>query len=145
MRRTALVAAAVIALAAAGGASAYALHTIMLRPGHCTKVHGTKVCARKVTPRTLTVTVAPSPIGQTFGGNGDVTLAPMTLAHGVNVHWTSQPDSFGNNFFDVSSKPNDTDYVHFDNGNSTTSGTSYVPPGTYTFDVGADGAWTLSF
>jgi hypothetical protein len=98
-----------------------------------------------VTPRTFTVTVAPSPTGQTFSGNGDVTLAPMTLAHGVNVHWTSQPDSFGNNFFDVSSEPNDTDYVHFDNGNSTTSGTSYVPPGTYTFDVSADGAWTLSF
>jgi hypothetical protein len=129
MRRTALAAAAVIALAAAGGASAYALHTIMLRPGHCTKVHGTKVCARKVTPRTFTVTVAPSPIGQMFSGNGDVTLAPMTLAHGVNV----------------SSEPNDAGYVHFDNGNSTTSGTSYVPPGTYTFDVGADGAWTLSF
>jgi hypothetical protein len=35
-------------------------------------VHGTKVCARKVKPKT--VTVAPSPIGQTFSGNGDKTL-----------------------------------------------------------------------
>lgn len=143
MKRAALIAVVLVGLIAAGGASAYALRTIWLRPGHCRKVHGTKVCARKVRPKT--VTVAPSPIGQTFSGNGDKTLAPITLAHGVTVHWTSQPDSFGYNLFSVSSSPSDTRYVSFDNGNSSTSGTSYIPAGTYTFDVTASAAWTLSF
>jgi hypothetical protein len=145
VRRTALVVVAVLALLAAGGASAYALKTVFLRPGHCAKVHGTKVCARNVKAKTFTVTVAPSPIGETFTGNGDKTLAPVTLAHGVTVHWTSQPDSDGFNEFDVSSSAGDTTFVQFDNGNSTTSGTSFIPPGTYTLDVSASAAWTLSF
>jgi hypothetical protein len=51
MRRTALLAVLAVALLAAGGASAYALRTVFLKPGHCTKVHGTKVCARSVKPR----------------------------------------------------------------------------------------------
>jgi hypothetical protein len=145
VRRTALVVVAVLALLAAGGASAYALKTVFLEPGHCTKVHGTKVCARNVKAKTVTVTVAPSPIGDTFSGNGDKTLAPVTLAHGVTVHWTAQPDSDGFNEFDVSSSSGDTTFLEFDNGDSTTSGTSFVPPGTYTFDVSASAAWTISF
>lgn len=143
MRRAVLIATVALSLLAAGGASAYALRTVWLQPGHCTKVHGTKVCARTVKPRT--VTVAPSPIGKTFSGNGTGTLAPMTLAHGVTVHWTSQPDSSGFNLFSVSSQSSDTHFVTFDNGNGATSGTSYIPPGTYTFDVNASAAWTLSF
>src|SRR5262245_14348135 len=84
VRRVTLLVAVGLALLVAGGASAYVLRTIWLRPGHCTKLHGTKVCARKVKPRTVsqTVTVGPSPIGATFSGNGDKTLAPLTLAHG---------------------------------------------------------------
>lgn len=142
VRRTVLIAVALLALLAAGGASAYALRTVWLKPGRCTKVHGTRVCARKVKPKT--VTVAPSPIGQTFSGNGSKTLNPMTLSHGVTVHWTSQPDAFNNNYFSVSGSSGTT-FVSFDNGNSSTSGASYIPPGTYTFDVSATGAWTLSF
>jgi hypothetical protein len=132
---------------AAGGASAYALRTLWLRPGHCMKVHGTRVCARSVTPRTrtVTVTVAPSPIGRTFSGNGDQMLAPVTLSHGVEVSWTAQPDPDGFNDFTVSSEPNGTNFVEFDNGAGATSGKSYVPPGTYVFDVTASAAWTLSF
>lgn len=84
-------------------------------------------------------------VGQTFSGNGDKTLAPLTLAHGVTVHWMSQPDSDGFNEFDVSSSAGDTTFVGFDNGNSTTSGTSYIPPGTYTLDISASAAWTISF
>jgi hypothetical protein len=149
VRRGLLLVVAVLALAAAGGASAYALRTIWLKPGHCTKLHGTKVCARSVSPRTsistFTVTVAPSPIGQTFSGNGDQTLAPLTLSHGVEVSWTAQPDSNGFNEFEVTSGANDTNFVEFDNGDGTTSGSSYVPAGTYTFDVSASAAWTLSF
>lgn len=147
MKRTALIAVVVLGLVAAGGASAYALRTIWLRPGHCAKVHGTRVCARKVKPRTatVTVTVAPSPIGRTFSGNGNQTLAPVTLPHGVTVHWTAQPDADGFNEFSVTSSATDTNFVQFDNGNSTTSGMSYVPPGTYTFDVTASAAWTISF
>jgi hypothetical protein len=145
VRRGLFIVVAVVALAAAGGASAYALHTIFLKPGHCTKIHGTKVCARTIKPRTFTITVAPSPIGQTFTGNGDKTLAPMTLPHGVTVQWTSQPDSDGFNLFDVESQPDDTHFVSFDNGDGTASGSSYIPPGTYTFDITAGAAWTLSF
>jgi hypothetical protein len=145
MRRTILVAVLAAALLAAGGASAYALRTVFLKPGHCTKVHGTKVCARSVKPKLVTVTVTPSPVGQTFSGNGDKTLPPVTLAHGVTVHWTAQPDSDGFNEFDVSSSAGDTTFVQFDNGNSTTSGTSFIPPGSYTLDVSASAAWTISF
>jgi hypothetical protein len=163
-----VIAAASLVLLAAGTASAYAVQKIMLRPGSCTTVHGVKVCARHaptqtVTNRvtdvvnrtetatvvdttTLTVTVAPSPIGQTFSGSGSKTLDPMTLPHGVTVHWTSQPDSIGDNWFSVSSSINDTNYIYFGNGNSgATSGSSYVPAGTYTFSVSADNTWTLSF
>jgi hypothetical protein len=147
VRRVTLLVAVALALLAAGGASAYALRMIWLRPGHCTKVHGTKVCARKVKPRTITqtVTVGPSPIGETFSGNGDKTLAPLTLAHGVTVQWTAQPDADGFNSFQVTSSPTDESFVEFDNGDSTTSGSSYIPPGTYTFEVIASAAWTLSF
>ncbi|HEY1565159.1 MAG TPA: hypothetical protein VGF72_10795 [Gaiellaceae bacterium] len=148
MRKAVLLAAAVLVLAAAGGASAYALTTIFVRPGHCTKVHGTKVCARAVKPRTVnvTVTVAPSPIGQTFSGNGDATLAPLTLPQGVTAQWTAHPDSDGNNQFAVSSSPTDENFIEFDNGDDgATTGSSFIPPGTYTLDVTANAAWSLSF
>jgi hypothetical protein len=150
-RKLALIVVAVVALAAAGVAGAYGLKRITLKPGHCTtlkvvrgsKTIKTKVCAKKVKPKT--VTVAPSPIGKTFSGNGDETLAPITLPHGVTAHWTSAADSYGDNIFSVSSSPNDTNIVDFGNGNSSTSGTSYIPAGTYTLQVIASGAWTLSF
>jgi hypothetical protein len=138
------VALVVLVLLAAGGASAVALRTILLRPGQCTTVKGTRVCARKVKPRT--VTVAPSPIGKTFSGNGTQTLAPLTLTHGVNVRWTAQPDSYGYNLFSVTGNcSNPSKFVFFDNGNNATSGSSYVPAGTCTFQVTASGPWTLSF
>jgi hypothetical protein len=145
--RKVVVLAVVMLLLGAGGASAYALHTIFIRPGHCTKVHATKVCARKVAPKTVseTVTVGPSPIGETFSGNGDKTLPPLTLSHGVTVNWTSKPDSDGFNQFSVSSSPDDANFVEFDNGNGSASGSSYIPAGTYTFDITAGAAWTLSF
>ncbi len=75
-----LIAAIFVALVCAGGASAYALHTIMLSPGHCRRIGDTKVCARRGKTKTVTTTVAASPIGKTFSGNGDSTLAPLTLA-----------------------------------------------------------------
>jgi hypothetical protein len=139
-----------LALAGAGVASAYALRTIFLSPGHCKRVHGTKVCARRVKPvtrtSTVSVTVAPSSTGQKLSGNGDTTLAPMTIpANGVVVHWTAQADQFGDNSFLVSSSPSDVNFVEFDNGSGATSGTSFVPAGTYTFEVNASAAWTLSF
>jgi len=143
MRRATLVA-VVLLLLAVGSASAYAVRTVFIKPGHCTKVHGTKVCARSVPPKTLTVG-PPSPIGQKFTGNGDKTLAPLTISHGVTVTWTSQPDSEGFNQFAVSSSPDDARFVEFDNGDSSSSGSSYIPPGTYTFEITAGAAWTLSF
>jgi hypothetical protein len=139
MKRLTLIAVALVALTAAGAASAFALHTIMLGPGHCTKVRGTKVCARAVKPKT--VTVSPTAIGKTVTGNGSQQIAPLTIPkNGVTVRWTAQPDSYGNNIFQVSGNG-----VIFDNGNSTISGTSFIPAGTYTFSVVASGAWTLSF
>jgi hypothetical protein len=143
VRRVVLIA-VVLLLLGAGGASAYALRTVFIKPGHCTKVHGTKVCARSVPPKTVTVG-APSPIGETFTGNGDKTLAPLTLPHSVTVTWTSQPDSNGLNQFAVSSDPTDANFVEFDNGSGSSSGSSFVPAGTYTFEITAGAAWTLSF
>lgn len=137
-RRITLATAAVVALALAGGASAYALKTILVSPGRCTTVSHVKVCARQVKPKT--VTVSPSPIGKTLSGNGSQTLAPITLAHGVNVRWTSSLDSYGDNMLSVY-----CGLSHFDNGNGGTSGQSYLPAGTYTCSLIASAAWTLSF
>lgn len=95
---------------------------------------------------TTTVTVAPSPIGKNFSGNGSSTLAPVTIpANGVTVQWTAQPDQFGDNLFDVSSSPSDANFIDFDNGSGATSGSSFIPAGTYTFQVSASATWTLSF
>jgi len=149
VRKGVLLVAAVLALLVAGGASAYVVaRTIWLKPGHCRVVNGRKVCARKATPRTVThtTTVAPSSTGQAFSGNGGSTLAPMTIPpNGVVVHWTAQPDQFGDNSFVVSSSPDDAISVEFDNGSGATSGSSFVPAGTYTFEVTASATWTLSF
>jgi hypothetical protein len=138
-----LLAAIVVALVCAGAASAYALRTIMLSPGHCTRVGHTKVCAKRA--KVKTVTVASSPLGQTFSGNGDSTLAPLTLTAGDQVHWTAQPDSDGDNFFDVISGQSDTNFVEFDNGDGSTSGSTFIPAGTYTFTVDASATWSISF
>lgn len=164
--RVALVAAAVAALVAAGGASAYAIsHTIMLSPGHCKKVHGQKVCARnakaktvvqnhtatatvaKTATQTVTVTAAPSPIGKTFNGAGDKTLPPLTIpGAGDTVTWTSQPYTEGQtyNSFQVFCGT-----YSFSNGggtNGTTSGSTFLPAGRYTCNVTADDeSWTISF
>ena len=35
-------------------------------------------------------------------------------------------------------------FVEFDNGSGATSGSSFIPAGTYTFET-ASAAWTLSF
>jgi len=149
VRKGVLLVAAVLALLVAGGASAYVVaRTIWLKPGHCRVVNGRKVCARKATPRTVThtTTVAPSSTGQAFSGNGGSTLAPMTIPpNGLVVHWTAQPDQFGDNSFVVSSSPDDAISVEFDNGSGATSGSSFVPAGTYTFEVTASATWTLSF
>ena len=56
-----------------------------------------------------------------------------------------EPDADGFNEFPVSSSPDDQRFVEFDNGDSSTSGSSYIPAGTYTFQVLASAAWTLSF
>jgi hypothetical protein len=148
MKRALIATVGVLALVAAGGASAYALtRTVTLAPGHCKKIHGTRVCARKVKPRT--VTVSPSPIGKTFSGSGSETLAPVTIpGKGDMVHWTSQPlnDGIGDiyNVFSVACGEHD-----FDNGGSldgSTSGSSFLPAGTYTCQVTADdGGWSIAF
>ena len=36
-------------------------------------------------------------------------------------------------------------FVEFDNGSGATSGSSFIPAGTYRFEVTASAAWTLSF
>lgn len=133
---------AVTALVFAGAAAGYGVSTIYLEPGACTRVAKTRVCARKAMPVTVTVV---SKMGRTVKGDGAETLAPITLAHGVEVHWTSQPDSMGFNIFSVYSSPSDTTQINFDNGDSGTSGESYVGPGTYTLSVVASGTWTMSF
>jgi hypothetical protein len=64
---------------------------------------------------------------------------------GVTVHWTAQPDQFGDNSFDVSSSPDDANFIDFDNGSGATSGSSFIPAGTYTLQVSASATWTLGF
>jgi hypothetical protein len=143
VKRRVVLGAAIAVLVFAGAAAAYGVSTIYLRPGACTTVGKTKVCARKVAP--VTVTDSSPTIGKTFKGNGAETLPPITLAHGDEVHWLSKPDSMGFNVFSVYSSPGDTASVSFDNGDSGTSGESYIGPGTYTLSVTASGSWSISF
>jgi hypothetical protein len=80
-----------------------------------------------------------------FSGNGGSTLPPLTIPpNGVIVHWTAQLDQFGEKSFVVSSS-NDANSVEFDNGSGATSGSSFIPAKTYTFEVTASAAWTVSF
>jgi hypothetical protein len=141
--RRPLLLAAVALLVFAGAAAAYGVSTIYLKPGACTKVANTRVCARKAPA--VTVTVSAPGLGRTIKGNGAQTLAPITFPRGIEVHWTSQPDSTGFNIFAVNSGPGDPNPVNFDNGDSATSGQSYVSAGTHTLSVTASGTWTLSF
>jgi hypothetical protein len=146
VKKAALLIATTLALLAAGGAGAYAVaKTVSLAPGHCKTIHGTKVCAKNARPKT--VIVSPSPIGKAFSGAGDETLAPLTIPkNGDIVHWTSQPYNDGvgdiSNQFSVFCGAQD-----FDNGSDgATSGSSFVPAGTYTCQIIAnDGGWTVSF
>jgi hypothetical protein len=147
-RRRVLVAVVLLTLLAAGGASsAILVRTITLRPGQCRRVNiRTRVCAARARTVTRTVTVAPSSIGKSFSGNGSQTLQPLQIPRAVYVHWTAQLDAYGFNMFHVSGDcSNPFNYVFFDNGNNATSGSSYVPAGTCTFQVTASGPWTLSF
>jgi hypothetical protein len=147
-RRRVLVAVVVMALLAAGGAaSAIALRTITLRPGRCVRVtRTTRVCAARARTVTRTVTVAPSSIGKSFSGNGSKTLLPLKIPRAVYVKWTAQRDAYGYTLFSASAScSNPFNYVFFDSGTNATSGSSYVPAGTCTFQITAGGPWTLSF
>jgi hypothetical protein len=144
MRHVQLSKSLVIVLMAAlvfvGAASAYAVRTIYLKPGHCTTVAKTRVCAREVKPTVKTITVSPSPLGKTFSGSGQQTLAPFTLAKGAMLHWTITNDRYGLglSIYDTANG------VVISSGNAT-SGQSYLKPGTYTLDINAQGDWTISF
>ena len=138
MKRTILIAVTVLALAAAGSASAYALHTITLNPGHCAKVHGTRVCARKAKPKT--VTVYPAAAGTTVSGSGTLTMAPFTLAKGTNIHWSYTPDPE----FDGGLTLYCGESI-VSSGTGQTSGTSYLPAGNYTCNVVASAGWSVTF
>ena len=70
----------------------------------------------------------------------------MTIpANEVVVHWTAPPDQDGDNSFFVSSSPDDANFVEFDDGSGATSGSSFIPAGTYMFEVTASATWALSF
>jgi len=154
MKRKAIIAAAVVVLTFAGIATAAALtRTVHLAVGQCVTIKkaAEKVCAPKAIVRTVTapavtqtVTVSPSPVGQTITGNGGETLPPMTLAAGVELHWTAQPDQFGNNFFAVTGAVDGNGH-DYDFDSQAGSGQSYLGPGTYTLSIGANGPWTISF
>lgn len=156
MKKRIGIIAAAVALGIVGAASAHALagqHQINLESGHCKVIRQTKGKVHRLGKRLFRVkgavikvkicAVAPSPMGKTFSGNGTETLAPITVPKGgVEVSWTSQPDSYGLNSFSV----NDSGFkINFDNGNGATSGKSFVPAGTYTITITATGSWTLSF
>lgn len=153
-----LLTTAALGLLLAGGATAAVLatRTITLKPGHCRSVsHSLRVCAAaggakgaktvtSVKTTTETITVAPSPVGKTFGGAGNSTLATFTLSHEATLSWTeSQPDS-GGDCFEVDDQ---TGSDLADNGLdcSVGAGTTTLQPGTYTLSVVADAPWTISF
>jgi hypothetical protein len=106
VRTKILVAAFVVALSGAGVATAYGLKTIILKPGHCTKVGKTQVCAAKArtvthsvtrtfvstATSTVTVTSPPPPPAVSFG-DGDfrvgVDIQPGTYqaSGGSDCYW----------------------------------------------------------
>jgi hypothetical protein len=59
------------------------------------------------------------------------------------LHWTSQPDQYGNNDFAITGAVSGTN--DYDFSSEAGSGQSYLGPGTYTLSVSAEGAWTINF
>ncbi len=45
----------------------------------------------------------------------------------------------------MTSASEDANFVEFDNGDGGTSGSTFIPAGTYTFSVDASATWSLSF
>jgi len=93
MRRELIIAAAFLALLCSGTASAFALRTIMLSPGQCTKVHGTKVCARKPAAhtviQTITQTVTITPVTENYSGKGNMVEPAISTQIPEQLCWTS--------------------------------------------------------
>ncbi len=45
----------------------------------------------------------------------------------------------------MTSASDDANFVQFDNGDGATSGSTFIPAGTYMFTVDASATWSLSF
>lgn len=107
-----------------------------------------------LSPPTVTVTVStPSPTPTTpsgsgsrvildFSGNGDLTEAPFTTAVGETLSWTWQNT---NGDFPTGMSINDASQLDFlvDADGSTTSGSTYLSPGTHTLEIVTVGNWTI--
>jgi len=156
MKRSSGLLAALLALALAGTASAYALGRIVwVTPGHCKKVHGSTVCARAARGRTVTqtvkqtTTVLPSSAGKNFSGTADedtcvVSLPAFSLAHGSILSWSISPGPLGETEFSITGLGYEFVY-----GNGALSGSSYLDPGHYTganrLVLGTCGPYSVSF
>lgn len=126
-----------LVLPASALATAIALRTIVLQPSHCVTISKTRVCAAKQKVQI----VSPSPIGQTFSGSGQATLAPFTVpANGTMLHWSITNDQYGLGI-------TITDVAHdvFIGNTTATSGQSYLAPGTYTLSINSAADWMISF
>jgi hypothetical protein len=134
MKHKALIVSVLVALAFAGVAAAYSLRTVYIKPGHCTTISKTKVCALAQKPaihqvtQTVTVTTTPppppAPTVFNFSGQGETTLAPVTLAKPATIVWTCTGYLAGIN-------TNEGDFGLGGNG----YGSGYLPAGTVSISV----------
>lgn len=155
--KKALVFAAFAVLLFAGVASAHVVSTLWLKPGHCTKIAKTKVCARNASSRTVTSThtstvtntvtqtvtqtvTAPPPCTVTKNYSGPATtgtLEPVfTTCQNEVITVTSTA------LHDVYAADEIGAYVYA--GVGTTPTVLVLPPGNHQFFITANGSWTVS-
>lgn len=147
------------ALLFAGVASAHIIGTLWLKPGHCTKIAKTKVCARKAAPRTVThISTVTSTVTKTVTQTVTQTVtapAPCTVTKsysGQATTGTLEPEftTCQNEVITVTATDGYIAHV-VDEVTGTHYASNYaptvLPPGKHQFfidDIGTPGSWTVS-
>jgi hypothetical protein len=91
-------------------------------------------------PPPTTTTTNSTPVVKDFAGNGDQYLDPFTTTVGEHLYWTWQNT---NGDYPTGMFISDTDSIPVNGDGNTTSGSTYLAPGTHSLHVITVGNWTI--
>jgi hypothetical protein len=91
-------------------------------------------------PPPTTTTINPSPVTESYSGDGDLTEAPFTTPVGETLSWTWVN---GNGDFPTGMFINDDSAGQVLVDSMGTSGSTYLAPGTHTLSIITIGTWTI--